>query len=330
MKKKISRDFILFLILIPLFLFIAFFISSRMENKLPSYSVINKSKSGCSVFYEAIKKLGYPVDKAMNTLSAYDNRSIQIVAGSGTFDVNSGETQKWVSDGGILIYLKDNMFTPVNYGTVFKTGVNINTYKYNEGAIISIDGYNVTNKALTKSTSAAYELLQEISKYKYDKIYFNEAYLYSDIGTKSLWDYIPIEARYIIYQLILILIAFFYYKGKRFGKPIPLHEEVERSENEYLYSTASLYRQAKCWDLMAESFYKSLLRSINHTHENWLEYWEKEGLPSYDKAQMVYEFMNKENKKHSTKEYTKVITTIEYLRNILKKRRGSYWITMKK
>lgn len=330
MKKRINRDFIIFLILIPIFLFLTLFISSRMENMLPLYSVINKSKTGCSVFYEALKELDYPVDRAMNAISTYNNKGIHIAAGVGSFDVNSDEIREWVKDGGILVYLKNDMLTSIEYDISPEIGGDLNINKYHKGVIISMNAYSLTNKALTKNTNAAYELLQEISKYQYDKIYFNEGHLYSDVEKKSLWNYTPVGMKYIIYQFILVLIAFFYFKGKRFGKTIPLHEEVERSENEYLYSTASLYRQAKCWDLMVESYYKSLLRSITSTHESWLEYWEKESLPSYDKANMVYEFMNKENEKRSVKEYTKVVTTIEYLKSILKKRRGSYWRKMKK
>lgn len=330
MKKRISKDFILFLILIPLFLFFTLFISNRMENRLPPYSVMNRSKTGCSVFYEALRELDYPVDRVMRPLSSYDNKSIQIAAGMGSFDVNSDEVKKWVRDGGILVYIEDNIFKPIEYDVSPEIRVYCKIYKYHSGVIVSIDGNSLTNKALTKSTRAAYELVQEISKYKYDKIYFNEAHLYSDINKKSLWDYVPVGMKYIVYQFLLVLAAFFYYKGKRFGKTIPLHEEVERSENEFLYSTASLYRQAKCWELMVESFYKSLLRSINHTHEEWLDYWRRENLPSYDKANRVYEFMNRLDERHSIKEYTKIITTIEYLKSILKKRRGLYWRTVKK
>lgn len=327
MKKRTSKDIILFIILIPTFLFLAFFISSRIESKLPSYSVINKSRTGLSVFYETLKELKYPVDRTIKPIKSYDKKSIQIAAETGNLDINSEEIKRWIEDGGTLIYLRDNIFGSIEYEV--NPGLSITTSKLKKGNIVEVEGRGLTNKALTKSTDLAYELLMEIDKYPYDKIYFNEAHLYPS-AKKSLWDSVPIGVKYICYQLIIIIIAFFYYKGKRFGKPIPLSDEVERRENEYLYSTASLYRQAKCWDLMAESYYKSLLRSINYYDGNWLEYWERENLPSYDNAKKVYDFMNNRNEKAKMKDYIQIVNTIEYLKNILKKRGDLSWKALKK
>lgn len=326
MKKRVNKDIVLFLILIPAFLFLAFLISSRMESKLPSYSVINKSRAGLSVFYESLKELKYPVDRTLKPIESFDVNSIQIAAEAGTLDVNSEEIEKWVEDGGTLIYLRNNIIDSIE--NEVNPGFKISKLK--KGTIIEAEGHWLTNTALTKNTDSAYELLKEIDKYPYEKIYFNEFYLYPGANQKTLWDSVPIGVKYIFYQLLIILSAFFYYKGKRFGKPVPLNDEAERSENEYLYATASLYRQAKCWDLIAESYYKSLLRSINSSDSNWLLYWERENLPSYDNAKRVYNFMSNRDRKANIKEYIQIINTIEHLKNILRKRGDSYWKTLKK
>lgn len=327
MKKRVSKDIILFIILIPVFLFLAFFISSRIQSKLPSYSVINKSRTGLSVFYKALKELKYPVERTLKPIESCDENSIQIAAETSNFDINNEEIKGWIENGGTLVYLRDNIFGSIEYEVT--QNLSITTSKLKKGNIIEVEGRGLTNKALIKSSDLAYKLLMEIDKYPYENIYFNEAHLYPS-AKKSLWDSVPIGIKYICYQLIIILIAFFYYKGKRFGKPIPLSDEVERKENEYLYSTASLYRQAKCWDLMVEGYYKSLLSSINYYDRNWLEYWERGNLPSYDQAKKVFDFMNNRNEKAKRRDYIQIVNTIEHLKNILKKRGDLNWKALKK
>lgn len=330
MKKKDNRDLVLFIIIIPLFLFLAFYISARMDIKLPPYLVSNKSKMGYSVFYESLRKLNYPIERTLKPVNELKPNSVQIIAPGGTFDINNQEVKKWIEKGGILVYLTPKTVPSIKYGTAINTKGNIKLYSYHKGRIIKTDADFIANKILIKDTSKAYELLKEISNLSYEKIYFNESYLFSKSSAKSLWDTVPLEIKYIIYQMIIVVGAFFYYKGKRFGKTIPLNSEVERSENEYLYSAASIYRQGKCLDLMADSYYKKFLRRFKGNEENWLEYWEIEKIPSLHQARKIYEFMEYKKTKPRAKEYINIITMIEYLNGILDKRRDLHWKTLRK
>jgi len=329
MKKRYNKDLLLFIIIVPVFLFLAFYILPRMDKKIPHYSVTNISKMGYSVFYESLKKLNYPVERTLNQVSEFKPESVQIISRGGEFDINNPEVMKWVEDGGILVYLTPEINPLVKYGASVETNDNIKLYTYHKGSIINADADFVTNKALMKDTSKAYELLKEISNLPYKKLYFNESYMFPSDITKSLWEVTPKEIKYIIYQMLIALSALFYYKGKRFGKIIPLYEEVEREENEYLYSAASLYREAKCLDLMINSYYKNFLKGFKGNSEDWLEYWEIEEMPSLDDARRVYEFMNNKKSKVKEKEYIKIITIIEYLNNIVDKRRDLHWKTLK-
>jgi hypothetical protein len=330
MKRKTDKELMWFVVLIPLFLWGSFYILSRMDNKLPDYSTVNKSNMGCSVFFETLKELKYPIDKTIEPVDSCDVGDIQIVTEGDKFDVNSEEIKSWVQAGGILIYLTNGRFNFIDYGKSPEVKSNIILYKYNKGMVINAEVSDVTNKMLTKKTSNAYELLKEIDSHPYKKIYFNEAHLYSVTDEKSLWDYIPIELKYIIYQLIIVIMAFFYYKGKRFGKIVPLYEEVERIENEYLYSAAALYRVAKCSDLILDNYYKDFLKQMNRTDENWLEYWKQQKLPSENKAKKIYEFMHRKNKKSAVKEYVQMVTILEQLSCIVKKRRDEHWKILKR
>ena len=332
MKKRNNKDLILFILIIPLFLFLAFYISTRMEKRLPPYSVVNKSKMGYSVFYESLKKLNYPINRTLKPVNEHQTNSVQIISPGGKFDINDQGVKQWVEKGGILVYLTTETTSHIKYGTSVQTKGNIKMYTYHKGSIISADADFIANKTLVKDTSNAYELIEKIGNLSYKKLYFNESYLFSSSSTKSLWDTVPLEIKYIIYQMIIALVAFFYYKGKRFGKTIPLHAEVERSENEYLYSASSLYRQAKCLDLMVDNYYKDFLKRFKGNEEDWLEYWEIEKIPSLHQARKVYEFMKykKAKTKIKSKEYIQIVTMIEYLNKILDKRRDLHWKTLKK
>ncbi|MEK6263409.1 MAG: DUF4350 domain-containing protein [Clostridium sp.] len=329
MKKKNNKDLMLFILIVPVFLFLAFYILPRMDKKIPHYSVTNISKMGYSVFYESLKKLNYPVERTLKKVSEFKPESIQIISPGGEFDINNPEVMKWVEEGGILVYLTPEINPLIKYGTSVGTKDNIKLYTYHKGSIINADADFITNKALMKDTSKAYELLKEISNLPYKKLYFNESYMFPSDITKSLWEVTPKEIKYIIYQILIALAALFYYKGKRFGKIIPLYEEVEREENEYLYSAASLYMEAKCLDLMINIYYQNFLKGFKGNSEDWLEYWKIEEMPSLHEARRVYEFMNNKKSKPKAKEYIKIITIIEYLNNIVDKRRDLHWKILK-
>ena len=330
MKARRSRDLIIFLILIPVFLWIAFYISSRMENKLPAYSVINKSSMGYSVFYESLREFKLPVERSLNPVVSQDTNSVQIVVPGGTFDINSEETKSWINKGGILVHLAAENLRFLEFEAEPEVKDKLIIYKYGTGMVIGYDAFAVTNKTLMDNTDGAYELLTEIGRQGNKKVYFNETHLFSVPINKILWDYVPLWIRFIIFQFLLCLAAFFYYKGKRFGKPKTLYEEVERSENEYLYSASSLYRQAKGYDLMAENYYSNLLRELRCNEEDWLEQWEREQLTELSKAKQAHAFMKDIKHKRKPKDYIKIVTYIEQLTSILKKRRESYWKALRK
>jgi hypothetical protein len=330
MKAKRSRDLIIFFMLIPVFLWAAFFVSSRMENRLPAYSVINKSSLGYSVFYEALRELNLPIERNLKAVTEQDLESIQIVAAGGNLDLNGETLKTWLNRGGTLVHLAPENFRVIEFDLKPEIKGREVIYKYGKGKVIGYDAFQLTNRKLMESTDGAYELLSEIGNQGKKKIYINETHLYAAAENKTLWDYVPMWLRLLIFQFVLSLTAFFYYKGKRFGKPIALYEEVERTENEYLYSASSLYRQAKTYDLMAENYYNKLLRELKSNKDEWLEEWERHGFNELNKAKQVYDFMKDIKSKKKAKDYIRIISTIEELTRILSKRRDSYWKALRK
>jgi hypothetical protein len=330
MKLRSNKDLIVLIVLTSLFLFGAFVISNDIEDNHPPYTIDNKSEMGISVFYHTLRELNYPVKRTQETLESHDLSTIQVAAENYNFNINEDKIKQWVQRGGIIVYLSPRSFHGLEYDYVDEQYPDMMIYKFQLGKVIWVNADYITNSVLAQDTSTAYRLLQEIDKNPYEKIYFNQSHFITfDDGKKSLWGLIPMDIKFILYQMILVIIAFFYYKGRIFGKPIPLYDEVERTENEYLYSVSSLYRQAKCWDLMLESYYKSLLRQLRHSHETWLDYWENQGLPHLDKAQRVHKFMEQLKGRISAKESFQIIISIEQLKNSLKKRSDIYWKTLK-
>lgn len=332
MKRRINKELICFFILVPVFVYASFYISSRIKNNLPNYSVLNRSEYGCSVFYQLLKELDYPVERTLQPINSAGQNNIQIVADDyfGNFNPDHSEVKEWVSKGGILLYLTPGNIYYDFYDQSKEINSDIKIVKEEAGLIILADVNSITNDRLSRGTDNAYQLFTEINSYRYNKLYFNERHLFVTDRQLTIWGFIPMEIKYCLYQIFIILAAFFYYKGKRFGKPLPLYEETERTENEFLYSAASLYKQADCWDLMLENYYNDFLQETSCSVDKWLEYWQKEGLPHLNEAKQVYNFMHQPPVKLKEKEVVQVVNTIEKLKEISRKRREEYWKILKK
>ncbi|MFW6282051.1 MAG: hypothetical protein ACOC1O_04585, partial [bacterium] len=281
MKKH--KSFIIFIIIVPIILYGAFFITERWGTRYPSSSVLNKSYTGCSIFFEVLKELEYPVGRTEKPIESYPKNVVQIkvVNTYGGIGINeTDDADKWIENGGILVYLiPGNIFFNLDDLAVEKTGM-VDVYKFGDGHIITADLNYFTNSGLIDNQANAYSLLEILDEFEFSKIYFNEANLFAALSKHTLWDTIPLEIKFILYQILISLMAYFYYKGKRFGKPLPYYEEEERLENEYLYSAAALYREAGCWDLMIENYYKDFLKELGQSEDEWLKFWKRECFPS--------------------------------------------------
>lgn len=351
LQNKNRRDIWFFILLIPLFLWLSLNYAQHRNNNAISYSVLNKGSKGVSVIYEAMKELDYPVKLVLDDVKDQAHDKVQIIIVSednAKFDINDDKIRKWIKNGGKLVCLyEDFQNKKLNYGKTidtFRPHANKNgaVYIYGKGKILMGDSELITNKTLVKDTDGAYWVLNQIDKWNYRKIEFNEFYHYTGNKKPSLWRDIPIGIKLILFQLVILIAAIIFYKAKRFGKPIPLYEEVERSENEYIYSVASLYHKAGCWEVVLESYYDDFLLKAEetfgkkeHIKEEWLKLWEEEDLPKLKKAKKLYKIINSEinidkDEKKSRKRYLEIISIIEELKKILIKRREGHWKSLKK
>ncbi len=330
MKKKRSRELATFLILIAMFLWTALYITDIRGDGQPAYSVMNRSANGYSVFYDALKEMSYSVDRSLKPLGDHEYSQVQIVAEAPAFNISSDEGVKnWISSGGMIVYLSQEP-PVIDYASRLPSEGSVGRYQYGNGFILVMAPEVLLNSTLTEDYTIAYQLLQAIEEHEYSSLYFNEYYMYLLDETPSLWEYIPIAYRLLFYQLLIALAVYFYYRGKGFGRPIPLYEESERIENEYIHTASALYIQGSCWDIILESYYRSLLRLLRISTRELLEAWETKGLPEINKVKGLQALMERPNSRLKAKEYIEAILLIEELKSLARKGREIHWKILKK
>lgn len=351
LKIKGNREILIFIILIPIFLWLVLNFSSDKNNKSIPYSILNRGTKGISIMYEAMEKLNYPVNLVLERVEDRSYGELQVVItqeANENFDINDEHIRKWIQKGGKLIYLRENWEEiPLNYGEKIDAFYSENNKKaavlsFEKGVLLVGDSSLINNKALSQNTDGAYWILKEIDKMGYKSIEFNEFYQYVKSQRRSLWRDTPKGVKLVIYQIVFLAAAIIFYKGKRFGKPVPFYEEVERTENEYIFSVASLYRQTGCWELVLESYYEDFLLELERSFgrnedigKEWLRLWKEERLPKVRTAKELYNFINNKmndnkDKKAKGKRYLEKIFLIEQLKKTLLKRREDHWKILQK
>ncbi|WP_432666375.1 hypothetical protein R9X47_08495 [Wukongibacter baidiensis] len=351
MKIKNRRDIVIFIILIPIVLWLSLNFSTNKNNKSIPYSILNKGTIGASVIYEAMKELNYPVQLTLDRIEDNNYDEIQIVIttiNNEKLDINSENIKNWIAKGGKLIFLSNEWEEiEASYGEEVDAFYSVNdkraaVFDYKEGSFLIGDRDLILNRTLAKNTDGAYWILEKIDKWSYNIIGFNEFYQYSGGENRSLWGDIPKGIKFILYQIAFLIIAIIFYKGRRFGKPIPFYEEVERTENEYILSVASLYRQAGSWEVILESYYEGFLQECEkifggskNIEQKWIGFWEEKNLPRFNKARKLYDFIEngitgEVSKKRKSKKYLEMISITQDLNKILVKRREKQWEALKR
>ncbi len=310
---------------------------------------MNKGKSGISVIYEVFKDLGYNTNLVLTEVNSQNIDKAQIVIEPNEpykLKTDEDSIKGWIENGGILIYLtpKWKNLEP-SYGEEVDRYISEEkeqaiAYSLHKGLLVIGDPQILSNKTLTDNTDGAYWLLTQLENRNIKNISFNEYYHYFEGQGPSLWRDIPKGIKLAIYQTVLLIAIIIYYFGKRFGKIIPFYEEVERVENEYIYSAASLYKRGELREDVVVNFYNDFLSSLEDSvgyynmnrNQSWVEIWKKENLPDTNEAKKLYDFIDamEYGKKISSKEMLQAITTIEHLKKILDKRREVHWRELKR
>lgn len=321
MKKSFvsNKNNILLVVVILICIFVGTGIANKQEGVWSRYSINSTSPTGYSILYETFQRLGMKVSSTSVPIEQLDADTCQIIASSYRFDEE--EHLDWIEQGGVLF----------NIHAGDDDSIELYNYEWEKGKIIEVYGGDLlTNAALAEDTEYGYEFYKTIAQYaEGKKIVFNEYYM-QDEYKPSWWDVIPIPIKLMVIQLGLCLILYIWYAGKRFGKPMDLVEEVEREENEYLLAVARLYKKAGAWELALKSYYKELERKLyrlTSKEEDFLVVWEEEELPDQALAQKVADYMKRiqSRNKIGRKQAKEILGTMEYLIQVIEKRREEYW-----
>jgi len=188
-------------------------------------------------------------------------------------------------------YIRDH---DVSFTSVDQVDYTLTEWHDTTGSVIltaSLDP--LVNLFIADDPAYAYLLLQQIHPLMGGTgIRHNDYYLYwQPIGT-SLWLDMPLWLKMIVCQLLVVLIAFILYRGKRFGKAKKYLEEEEPEEDQVPKAVGELYHQGGHWELVLESHWHRFLEELNKrvptgrkaNAGNWLEIWDGAGFSENSEA----------------------------------------------
>ena len=327
MKKLASAAIILAL------LGILIFISAGQNQNYPDYTVFSANERGVSVFYETLEHMGYPVKAGFNYLSSGSSiHDIHILVMPYYYyqDYAFDDMMDWVKKGGRLIFLDWNTPTAVDHYMGWEGKYDgFRRQKYGTGEIVIGTVESVLNYSLLTEHQDIEFLLGAIDKWGFETIIFDEYYHgYQDEA--NLWRDLPGYFKTLIYQLCIAAILIVFMLGKRFGKPIPYYEEIERGENEYLRALSGIYKKTGMGSVIMENAYISFVQnaagyfgvSEANATENIVELWKSRNLPDGELLNRLLAAKNKDfntNKKKQRKELFRALSYIKKLNNHIDK-----------
>jgi SAM-dependent methyltransferase len=217
---------------------------------LPDYTLFSTGAQGVSVFYDTLKQLRFPVGalyRPVDTRMDVNHAVLIIQPYDPRLDEDAiQEMMRWVMRGGRLIYLDDGYPNYMMYRLrPYHTATHQGLHRYDVGAGIVVIGtaYRLTNENIMADSSYGATVAEILREWRADYVYFAE-YYHGYHERNNAFRQLPVAVRMAAYQLIIAALALVWHYGKRFGRPVPLYEEIERDENEKVFTIAKLYENA--------------------------------------------------------------------------------------
>jgi hypothetical protein len=229
----------------------ALFLFNEQGRSAPDYSSFSTQPSGCGLFFDTLQRMGYPVMPGFNPLcERADTKDVYIVIRPANPAVDEARAEamlEWVRKGGRLIFL-DNRFPTVMdralRGSFYTEIGNLTHYPVGQGEVVTGRAQDIANIGLMLDQSYGRLLQQVLQNWDAERIWFAE-YYHGYRPAENFYTRLPLTVKLTVFQLMIITLAVVWYAGKRFGKPIPFHEETEREENEHVKALARLYGRIK-------------------------------------------------------------------------------------
>ncbi|PKM51820.1 MAG: hypothetical protein CVV02_04210 [Firmicutes bacterium HGW-Firmicutes-7] len=310
-KKKSTVKKVLLVILIIIVVGVYLLIQFQKSNKTPN-SFNNAGYLGNSLYYDTLKELGYKVSYEIEPIENINTKGLVVLNvasnSNGLEDEDYEKIFQYVRDGGIMLVLFiDSIDRQIDDSLVeIEEEHKLQPYRKwvsDTGGVLMYGSIDTTsNITVSTNREMAYSTLRMLHPY-IDKegMIFNEYYLYVSDGHRSLWKEIPQGLKFIIYQILLVIVLFFAYKGKRFGAPSILYEEVEPDEHQYAKAVGGLYYRGGHYEVLIDAYYKHFINKVYHKHllyydvneNNWLTVFQDYKDIEYKTAKKVHDFMSK-------------------------------------
>ncbi len=336
MKTK-TKSIIIIIVLLILYFIVFMLTSSETVNSAPSYTVYNTYNDGTSLIYDTLKYMGYPVEISYNKISPFTNiydSQIIIEPNNNNFtETEMEEILDWVYEGGLLFYFNSDSEL-VNkylyeYDSPYYVDDYVSIFTYGYGEVVVGDTDSIINENLKDNTLAGEVICDILSYWELENIVFNE--YYHVFKKPGIWAVLPVGFKMVVYQIIIICLVLIWFLGKRFGKPVPYFEEVEREENEHIKALAVIYKNASMGEVIIKCYYNHFYNlsskyfglSLEQSDNTIINLWKSNNMPYLEILQNVKKIIDSSNKfnikrKSEYKEFFKIIVDIKKLIKVVK------------
>ena len=222
---------------------------TRDSSDTRPYTAFSTGELGTALFYDSLNLMGYPVRIGRRALTTNTNiNDIYIIIEPTKPIVNTEmakEMLEWVQMGGRLIFMQ-NAHSMSNFESLLFGGQskgNITIYNIGLGEVVTIRTRYIQNRGLFDDPSGAVHILSILDEWD-GNIFFAEYYHGYGIE-ETFFTQLPLVVRLSVIHLFIIAIAIILCVGKRFGKAVPVYQEIERTENEQVKALATLLMKTK-------------------------------------------------------------------------------------
>ena len=242
---------LLVVLLLALFAGISWGANQRMDGqRQPDYTVFSRGEYGISLFYDTLRHMRHTVGilyrPVGDTVSVNDTVLIVQPSQPRPNERMAEDILTWVQRGGRLIYLENaqpNIMDRVLRGEYYTAFGSLRWYRHGMGEIVTGRANTIINRNLMEDPAYGEGLAYVLAGWNPERIYFAE-YYHGFQREQSNFSQMPAWIQLVAIQIMISVIALMWHLGKRFGKPVPFYEEVEREEDAQIYALARLYKQA--------------------------------------------------------------------------------------
>jgi len=217
----------------------------------PAYAPYNTGEIGTSLFYDTLRRMGYPVGVGYAPLTREsDTRYAYILIQPYNPYITAEMAEDmidWVKGGGRLVFMHNTDPTVFDRLLVETPCRYVGEYRYYDigtGSIVTGRSQPLTNRSLLADPTNAERLHGILTLWQAERIVF-PVYYHGVHPPETMFSNLPLIIRLVIIQLGIATLALLWHSGIRFGKPVPAYEETEREENEHIRALARLYTKTE-------------------------------------------------------------------------------------